>query len=251
MIWFIIIVAVIVVVYFISKSSDSKKEPESIVDSMVADMRLKVDKKYVLVKENFDLFIRSSMNDISENKNDPTYDSNIINVAVKGLYYRNENEKSMAKKLIVHEELFLEREPDNKIDPKSIKVLISKNIMIGYVEEKYSDFLTRLLDNDYKVNCFVSKITNNYIPYIYMEVFFSGHKTFTPKELKQQKKQPEVVYVDYKQRISRLKENIKRSQVVADNATKENIRDNALKRIEEYRVELANLEKIRDDNENN
>lgn len=246
----VIILFVVLISYIILSSKKKNNEDESVVDSIVDKFKFELDLKYESVKKNFDNFIASSLNDIRANSNDPTYDSNVINVAVKGLYYRSDIEKENARKLIVHEQLFLERETDNKIDSKAIKVLISDNIMIGYVEERYSNLLCRLIESGYSINCFVSKITNNYIPYIYMDVFFAGHKTITPSESKKIKQKPEVVYVDYKQRISQLKENIKRSKDAADKATRENIRENALKRVEQYQLELENLQRIRDENEN-
>ena len=51
-----------------------------------------------------------------------------------------------------------------------------------------------------------------------------------------------VVEVSIRERIGRLKENIKRSQVTADNTDKINIRHNALDRIAKYETELKELE---------
>lgn len=169
-----------------------------------------------------------------------------FNVAIKGLYYRSQREIDRARKIELSEELFLEKESGNVVDKFAVKVLTWDGYFIGYVQNGMSEHVTKMINKGYKLNCFLSKSTNNSIPYQYMDIYYLGQN---PKY--KPPKNNNVVYVDYNIRIKRLKENIKRCKLTADNAQRDSIRNNALNRIDEYRKELEKLEKIKSDYENN
>jgi hypothetical protein len=169
-----------------------------------------------------------------------------FNIAIKGLYYRNSEEKRRAKNIDIFEELFLEKEFGNRQDDFAVKVITWDGYFIGYVDIVYSQKITRMIDTGYKINCFLSKSSHNEIPYQYMDIYYLGKN---PKY--KLPKSNNIIYVDYKQKIDKLKENIKNSQVSADKAKRDTIRENALKRVQQYQIELAKLEKIKEDNENN
>lgn len=94
----------------------------------------------------------------------------VANFAVKGLYFRSEEDQDAARTLKVGDPLTMEPEPDNPKDPNAIKVFMEDGHHIGYVDGKCAGYVKENLPN--LVKFVASKITDDYIPYIYAEAFF-------------------------------------------------------------------------------
>lgn len=82
----------------------------------------------------------------------PTFDKNKIEFEVAGTSHSNDikNYKDIFE---VNDNLFLEREPDNKYDEYAIRVICKKNgtlYHLGYVPRYYSKELSRMLDENVK-----------------------------------------------------------------------------------------------------
>lgn len=144
--WILIIIVVAIVVLLIGKHLDG------------GERQLKSPKE--VWNE-----VQSELNELSKEDN---YE--ILNFAVKGLYYRSEDDQSAARELIVGDELKMVPEPTNPRDPNAIKVLTLSGAHIGYVDGKYSKYV---MENMYRLQKFIAtKITDDAIPYIYAEAYF-------------------------------------------------------------------------------
>lgn len=94
-----------------------------------------------------------------------------FNFAVKGLYYRNYNEKEAAKKLELGDKLKIIWDKGNKHDYFALKVITIDGVFIGFVDAKIAEDLWFILDDI--VDCVVSKIDNKTdLPFIYAEAYF-------------------------------------------------------------------------------
>lgn len=60
-----------------------------------------------------------------------------------------------------NEELFLEREPDNKHDKYAIQIMNAKGQLLGYVPRYYSKGITKLIESGAKVKCTVYEVAKN------------------------------------------------------------------------------------------
>ena len=228
----IILVVVIVLVVLLagSKSSKSKKSRSEIYDSI----KLKEAEKKKELNSYTAIFVSNN-----RYADDPTKSTGTLNVAIKGLSYRTQYEQNRARNLELFEELFLEHETNNPVDAFAIKVKTWDGYSIGYVDSSYSRQVFQMILENFSIHCFLTKSTNNHIPYQYMDICFLGeNKKYRPPVEVEYK----VVEVSIRERIGRLKENIKRSQVTADNTDKINIRHNALDWIAKYETELKELE---------
>lgn len=94
-----------------------------------------------------------------------------FNFAVKGLYYRNYDEKEAAKKLELGDKLILEWDKYNAYDALATKVCTQDGYFIGFVDASINVMLHYFLDDI--VTCMVSKIDNpTGLPFIYAEAYF-------------------------------------------------------------------------------
>lgn len=59
------------------------------------------------------------------------------------------------------EEVFLEREPDNKYDEYAIKIVNDKKKLLGYLPRYYSQAFSRILEEERKISCHVSEVDKN------------------------------------------------------------------------------------------
>lgn len=92
-----------------------------------------------------------------------------INFAVKGTSYRSALEIQIAKNLKVGDMLLLKHEENNEHDAFALKVRTTTAAHIGYVEKKYSRMFYDLLADIEK--CVVTKVTEDEIPYIYVDAY--------------------------------------------------------------------------------
>lgn len=92
-----------------------------------------------------------------------------VNFAVKGTFYRSALEIQIAKNVKVGDTLLLKHEKNNEKDAYAMKVLTTTAANIGYVEKKYSRMFYDLqADLD---KCVVTKVTDDDIPYIYVDAY--------------------------------------------------------------------------------
>ena len=94
----------------------------------------------------------------------------VLNFAVKGLFFRTKEDQKAACTLAVGDPLHMEFEPDNERDPNAMKVTMLDGHHIGYVDGKFSAYVKENVGNLQKF--VVSKITDDDIPFIYAEAFF-------------------------------------------------------------------------------
>ncbi|MDR1716318.1 MAG: HIRAN domain-containing protein [Prevotella sp.] len=177
------------------------------------------------------------------------------NMGVKGLYYRDSETQRRAKFLRIREEVFLKKEDNNPVDKYAVQVYTSDNYFIGYTDKSYSQDITKFIDNNIEIYCFISKVTSDSIPYVYMDVYYdikTYHKIVEESKLRKfEKPIPDPTLLSEKERryrIKRLKENIKRSEKSLTELIgngKDAIAENAIARIKRYQEELNLLEEIK------
>lgn len=103
----------------------------------------------------------------------------IVNFAVKGTIYRSSLEVQIAKNVKVGDMLLLKHESNNPKDAYAMKVLTTTAAHIGYVEKQYSFLFFRLLKSIDK--CVVTKVTNDDIPFIYVDAYIEKSAYFRMK----------------------------------------------------------------------
>lgn len=99
-----------------------------------------------------------------------------INVAIKGLFYRADEDIDIANKLKYGDELHLEKETSNPIDHNAVKVLTSSGNHIGYVPSSLSSSLTSMINSGTELKCVFTKSSGGDIPYQYMEISYKSEK---------------------------------------------------------------------------
>lgn len=162
------------------------------------------------------------------------------NLAIKGLYYRPKECQYRADTLKIGEELFLRKEPSNKRDKFAVGVYTDDGYHIGYIDSGMSHKISEFIDNNFEINCFLSRSTEHEIPYQYMDLYFLGdNPNYNPLEIKYQKE------------AKRLKMIITRANDTINSTDKEHIKIKAIERIESSRVELADIERKLSDLRNN
>lgn len=189
--WIIVIIAFILWVIYLnikSRSEEKRRKERVEIDERIERLTRKpVDRSSNRSDQLLDNLRNSSSqlqtsnvsiryNGFENNQNRTLHgldsDFSKLNLAVKGLYYRTKYEQNRACKLRIGEEVFLEREKSNINDRYATKVKTSDNIMIGYVDSAYSHLVSEWIADNYSIHCYISKITSDAIPYIYMDVFY-------------------------------------------------------------------------------
>ena len=102
-----------------------------------------------------------------------------INFAVKGTIYRSSLEIQIAKNVKVGDMLLLKHELNNPKDDYVMKVLTTTAAHIGYVEKQYSHLFFKLLKSIDK--CVVTKVTDDDIPFIYVDAYIEKSAYFRMK----------------------------------------------------------------------
>ena len=102
-----------------------------------------------------------------------------INFAVKGTIYRSSLEIQIAKNVKVGDMLLLKHELNNPKDDYAMKVLTTTAAHIGYVEKQYSHLFFKLLKSIDK--CVVTKVTDDDIPFIYVDAYIEKSAYFRMK----------------------------------------------------------------------
>ena len=200
-----------------------------------------------------------------EYKNDVRYSVGFYTSKIKGLYHRHTEEIKRASQLFYGEPLFLEKEPDNPVDRFAIKVKTWDGYCIGYIDSAINLTIGRVMDDCFLIKCFMYQAGYGEIPYQWLMIYTVKDKlrdikiTIVPKEDFHKSTidapvQNEVYLIDYKDKIKRLKENIKNSQKSADDLySKGRIKlyQNALDRIKMYENEIDRIELLMKDVEIN
>lgn len=95
----------------------------------------------------------------------------VANFAVKGLFFRSQEDQDAARTLQVGDPLLMEHEPGNEKDPNAMKVTMTDGHHIGYVDSKCSGYVR---DNQPRLLKFVVSKVDDYgdPPYIYADAFF-------------------------------------------------------------------------------
>jgi hypothetical protein len=97
-------------------------------------------------------------------------DYDVVNFAVKGLFFRPKDDQDAACTLKVDDPLHMEHEEGNEKDKDAMKVTMMDGHHIGYVDSAYSHYVRGRLARLQKI--VVSKITDDDIPFIYADAYF-------------------------------------------------------------------------------
>lgn len=200
-----------------------------------------------------------------EYKNDVRYTVGFYTSKIKGLFHRHTEEIKRASQLFYGEPLFLEKELDNHVDRFAIKVKTWDGYCIGYIDSAINLTISRVLDDCFIVKCFMYQAGYGEIPYQWLMIYTVKDKLrdtkikIVPKEVFRKTTidapiQNEVYLIDYKDKIKRLKENIKNSQKSADDLySKGRIKlyQNAIDRVKMYENEIDRIELLMKDIETN
>lgn len=124
------------------------------------------------LSENLDNKTKWNVQNISSHSSEQFNSYKKINVAIKGLNYRSNKEIEKAKSLFIGEEVFLKRDFNNEYDKYATAVMTPDNIMIGYVDSNYSHSISIRIREDFDIHCFIAKITDDAVPFIYMDIFY-------------------------------------------------------------------------------
>ncbi|HIY88248.1 MAG TPA: HIRAN domain-containing protein [Candidatus Bacteroides pullicola] len=97
-----------------------------------------------------------------------------INIAIKGLYYREQEDIIAARSLYIGKSVYLREEPENSSDPNAVAVYTESGNHIGYVPKEYAQGIKNLIKQGLELNCTISKNTGGNIPYLYMDVSYKS-----------------------------------------------------------------------------
>ena len=97
-----------------------------------------------------------------------------INMAIKGLYYREQDDIIAARSLYIGKTVYLREEPENSKDPNAVAVYTESEHHIGYVPKEYASGIKKLIIQGLELNCTISKNTGGDIPYLYMDVSYKS-----------------------------------------------------------------------------
>ena len=97
-----------------------------------------------------------------------------LNMAIKGLYYRNPIDIDEARKLYIGCEVFLKEDANNPVDVNAVAVFTNKGNHIGYVPKEYAEGIKKLLFEGFDLSCSITKKTSDDIPYLYMDVTYKS-----------------------------------------------------------------------------
>jgi len=97
-----------------------------------------------------------------------------INIAIKGLYYRTEEDIIEARRLMCGSIVSLKKESDNPQDSYAVAVYTNSGNHIGYVPKEYSKGVSGLIDKELPIECVITKRTNDEVPFLYMDVSYKS-----------------------------------------------------------------------------
>lgn len=158
--WIILLIIVVIVIASMASAQKSKEEKKQKQEAW--------SKKLASQKEQRSLGIS-----VVETRNEVVdgVECEVANFAVKGLYFRSQEDQDAARTLQVGDCLTMEPEPDNPKDPNAMKVFMQGRHHIGYVDGKCAGYVKESLPR--LVKFIVSKVDDyGDPPYIYAEAFF-------------------------------------------------------------------------------
>lgn len=100
-------------------------------------------------------------------------DTTSLLVDVKGTSYRNSSEINAARLLDVGDSLILQKESDNCYDDFAVRVFTRNGFCIGYVDRKFSQYVSEHISFIESCSVFSSKLIDT--PFISLEIKFSSH----------------------------------------------------------------------------
>lgn len=170
----IIIIALIVILFWAAKLHNDRQE----VDKIESKYERIVERKKELEKqeEEKEAKEREILERAREALQVPFFTGRggKMNMAIKGLFYRTDDDKEAAKKLGYGDVVYLSKEANNEQDSYAVAVHTREGAHIGYVPKEYSMGMTQLLDLGIEPNCMITKRTSHEIPFLYMDVYYKN-----------------------------------------------------------------------------
>ena len=229
--WIILIIGLVVISLIINNAS--KKENSTIIPdklngfeesgfSLTVSTQEEVDRRLQEIKNEFNAFDKK------------IYNAQITEHDIKGLYYRPYQSQKRAEHLYKNEELFLEIEDNNTMDPYAIKVLTFDGSHIGYISRDENRQIRRILSESVYTKCVLSYSDNSKdVPFQSLYLFTVIPKT--EAELKKIERDNHIKSLNRK--IGNNKSQLKKA-IAEDNTDKIVMLS---KRISEYEDELKKL----------
>lgn len=266
--WLIIVVLTVVVILIV-RSSNSKSKKETIEQQRFDEKyginrKPRIEVEFSMPEKLFSEKPESKYSfeyKYQNYKTDVRYTVGCYTSKIKGLYHRHTEEIKRASELFYGDPLFLEKEPDNPVDRFAIKVKTWDGYCIGYIDSAINLKISRVMDECFLIKCFIYQAGYGEIPYQWAIIYTVKDKlqdtkiTVSPRQVIEHTKieppkQNEVYLIDYKDKLKRLKENIKRSRKSADELCskgKMQMYQNAIDRIKMYEDEIERIELLMKD----
>lgn len=236
---FIIIAVVVVIAIAASKnkqtttsSSEISKKKNILIQYEETYKHFEKENEKQVKKENVQQYI------LSEDEQSFLFgDGGEINIAIKGLCHRTEDDISEARRLLYGSVVSLKKESNNPEYPYAVAVYTKSGNHIGYVPKEYAKGFSELIDKGLKLKCMITKRTNNDIPYLYMDV---SYKSFRQQQIEQELEQ------DLINRLTQmgLKETCKLRWQYIYSETKPNINDRTIEIAVSYQNTGFNVKEI-------
>lgn len=152
---------------------NKKYESEQLFPNIETRLPNKNRPDYLDILNNYNLELNSSKMEILKRTRGrlltdnfeflPAFDKNRIEFEIAGTRHSKDIEQCKIK-LKINDNLYLEKEPNNKFDQHAIKVIYkydNKNYHLGYVPRCYSKELTEMLNKEIKYSAKIQSINFN------------------------------------------------------------------------------------------
>lgn len=229
--WIVVVIGILIMSLIIKNASkkeinttipDKLKVPEDPGFYLTVSTQEEVNDRIEEIRNEFNAFDKK------------IYNAQITAHDIKGLYYRPYQSQKRAEKLYIDEELFLEIENDNSMDPFAIKVLTFDGTHIGYISRDENREIRRILSESVYYKCVLAHSdTSRDVPFQSLYLFSVIPKTkaeLKAIEINDQKKK-------LNRKIGSNKSQLKKA--IADDNTERIVL--LSKRISEYEDELKKL----------
>lgn len=236
---FIIIAVIVVIAIAVNKnkqtttlSSESSKEKKILIQHEETYKHPEKGDEKQVKKENIQQYILSE-----DEQSFLSGDGGEINIAIKGLCYRTEDDIYEARRLLYGSVVSLKKESNNPEDPYAVAVYTKSGNHIGYVPKEYAKGFSELIDKDLQLKCMITKKTNNDIPYLYMDV---SYKSYRQQQFEQELEKGLII------RLTQmgLKETCKLRWQYTFSETKPNINDRTIEITASYQNTGFNVKEI-------
>lgn len=232
--WIVIFCIIIFIVYAVSKFKSPDINNSSYNDSKYSfPLKSWGEEQIYKIKEYHDTLADNSEMDFGV----------FEKVEIKGIFYRTKKAQKAASCLKIHDMVWIEPDPKNRYDKYAIKVSTNSEF-IGFVDATEAPHICELIERHFTVNCFISDKIEIDIPYLYMDIYYSGRKLKLPEGENLTYEEAKTKAAKYQEKILHLRKQFNKYQKTADDKLligETKLADKAKNNAEIYRNEIIKI----------